>query len=88
MYFLRFLAFIMLVYLSYKVFIAIRQLQLTKIKNYRFPSSAVSGEDLVEDPVCHTYIPLSQAYRKEISGNTQYFCNKRCCDKYEAEKTM
>jgi len=83
MYSLRFLVFIILIYLLYKLFKAIRQLKLAKIRNYHFPSTTVSGEDLVEDPVCRTYIPLSQAYRKEISGNTQYFCSKRCSDKYE-----
>ena len=88
MYFLRFLIFTILIYLLYKLFKVTRQLKLAKIKNYHFPSSTASGEDLVEDPVCHTYIPLTQAYRKEISGNTQCFCSKRCCDKYESEKNM
>ena len=88
MYFLRFLIFIILIYLLYKLFKVIWQLKLAKIKNYRFPSTTASGEDLVEDLACHTYIPLSQAYRKEISGSTQYFCSKRCCDKYESEKNM
>jgi MYM-type Zinc finger with FCS sequence motif. len=88
MYFLRFLVFIILIYLLYKLFKVTRQLKLAKIKNYHFPSSSASGEDLVEDTACHTYIPLSQAYRKEISGNTHYFCSKRCCEKYELEKNM
>ncbi len=86
MYFLRFLVFIILFYLVYKLFKAIRQLKLAEIRNYHFPTSTSSGEDLVEDLACHTYIPLSQAYRKQIAGNTRYFCSKRCCDKYESEK--
>lgn len=88
MYFLRFLIFIIFIYLLYNLFKAIRQSKLAKIKNHHFPSSMASGEDLVEDPACHTYIPLSQAYRKEISGNTQYFCSRQCCAKYESKKNM
>lgn len=86
MYFLRFLVFIILIYLLYKLFTAVQQLKLEKNKNFRFSTSASSGEDLVEDPACHTYIPLSQAYRKQIAGNIRYFCSKQCCDKYESEK--
>ncbi|MGZ3753460.1 MAG: hypothetical protein ACXVAU_19400 [Mucilaginibacter sp.] len=86
--FIRFLVFIILIYLLYKIFKIIRQLKLTKVNNYQFKPSPAGGEDLVEDIACHTYIPLSQAYRKEISGNTHYFCSKRCCEKYELEKNM
>ena len=86
--FIRFLVFIILIYLLYKIFKTIRKLKLAKVNNYQFKSSPVRGEDLVEDTACHTYIPLSQAYRKEISGNTHYFCSKRCCEKYELEKNM
>ena len=46
----------------------------------------LSGEDLVEDPVCHTYVPLSQAIKKEISGKNYYFCSKQCSEKYLSEK--
>jgi YHS domain-containing protein len=85
---IRFLVFIILIYLLYKIFKTIRQLRLAKVNNYRFKSSSARGEDLVEDPACHTYIPLSQAYRKEMSGSTYYFCSKRCCEKYELKKNI
>jgi YHS domain-containing protein len=41
-----------------------------------------SGEELVEDPLCHTYVPLSQAFRTEIDGETLYFCSQKCLDQY------
>ena len=41
---------------------------LAKKENYQFKASPDGGEDLVEDPVCHTYVPMSQAVKKEISG--------------------
>jgi YHS domain-containing protein len=44
------------------------------------------GEDLVEDPHCHTYVPVSQAYRKEIGGKSYYFCSKECYETYVSEK--
>jgi YHS domain-containing protein len=48
----------------------------------QYQSSSSRGEDLVEDPFCHTYIPVSQAYKKEISGKAYCFCSKECCDSY------
>ncbi|HPK53840.1 MAG TPA: hypothetical protein PK114_05220 [Smithellaceae bacterium] len=36
----------------------------------------------MEDPFCHTYIPVSQALKKEIAGKDFYFCSNDCCQKY------
>jgi YHS domain-containing protein len=41
-----------------------------------------AGEELVEDPLCHTYVPLSQAFRTEIDGKTVYFCSQKCLEQY------
>jgi YHS domain-containing protein len=47
----------------------------------------VTGEDLVEDPVCHTYVPVTHARKVEIEGKTVYFCSERCLKQYKLEKT-
>ena len=82
----RFFVFIILIYLLYKVIKTVGKLKPAKNENYQFKASSVGGEDLVEDPVCHTYVPLSQAFKKEISGNDYYFCSKQCSEKYESGK--
>jgi YHS domain-containing protein len=40
---------------------------------------------LVEDPVCHTLIPKSQAIRCRKNGKTYYFCSEKCCDTFTRE---
>jgi len=47
----------------------------------------VKGVDLVEDPVCHTYIPLNSVYGKvaEKNGKTVYFCSQKCFEKYRSD---
>ena len=75
-----------MIYLLYKVIETVRKLKSVKNEIHQFKSSATAGEDLVEDPVCHTYVPLSQAVKKEISGNDYYFCSKQCSEKYELGK--
>lgn len=44
------------------------------------------GEDLVEDPCCHAYVPVSHAHRISIEGKTVYFCSQKCLEAYKKEK--
>lgn len=82
----RFFVFIILFYLLYKIIKTIGRPKPENGENYQFKSSSAGGEDLIEDPVCHTYVPMSQAYKKEISGKNYYFCSQQCSDKYVMEK--
>ncbi len=40
------------------------------------------GEELVEDPQCHAYVPMSQAVVTEINGKKIYFCSRKCLERY------
>lgn len=40
---------------------------------------------LVEDPVCHTYIPQQGAESLTVSGTTHYFCSPECRKKFQSE---
>jgi YHS domain-containing protein len=42
-------------------------------------------EDLVEDPVCHTYLPASEARTARFGGRDLYFCSEECLEKYRNE---
>ncbi len=44
-----------------------------------------AGEDLVEDPICHTYVPIGAASRTQIDGKTVYFCSPKCLEQYKIE---
>jgi len=44
------------------------------------------GEDLVEDPQCHTYVPMTHARKVDIEGKTVYFCSEKCLAQYKAER--
>lgn len=55
----------------------------------KFSGSDTKGKDeariqdvLVEDPVCHTLVPKSQAVRLRKNGQTYYFCSEKCCDSF------
>jgi YHS domain-containing protein len=72
---------IILLYLFYR---------LTKTwKRVSAPTKAkplVTGEELVEDPFCHTYVPVTHARRVEIEGKTVFFCSEKCLKQYKLEK--
>jgi YHS domain-containing protein len=44
------------------------------------------GEDMVEDPYCHVYIPVSESYAATIDGRTRHFCSRECYEKFISEK--
>lgn len=82
----RFLIFIILVYLLYKTLNAVKKINPEQKERSPYQTKSSGGEELIKDPVCHTYVPVSQAYQREISGKIFYFCSKQCSDRYEKEK--
>jgi YHS domain-containing protein len=47
---------------------------------------AANEDLLLEDPVCHTYVPQSSAIKLEKNGKTYYFCSQKCCDAFKKEQ--
>ncbi|HXG16918.1 MAG TPA: hypothetical protein VNK50_11755 [Calidithermus sp.] len=42
------------------------------------------GDELVKDPVCHTYVVRSRAVVQEAGGAPVYFCSVACARRYAA----
>jgi uncharacterized protein len=40
------------------------------------------GEEMVRDPQCGVYLPLSSALKRRVRGEAAYFCSKECEEKY------
>lgn len=83
---IRLIVSILIIYILYKIIKSIGKIKSGKGENLQFERKSARGEDLVEDPVCHTYLPVSQAYKREIDGKVFYFCSEKCADKYILEK--
>ena len=80
---LRLIIAVVIVYLIYRL-VKTSLLPLGK-KSEKFPRrpASIEGEDMVKDPYCNTYIPLSDAYKASVNGETLYFCSKECFEKYK-----
>ena len=46
----------------------------------------VAQDTLVEDPVCHSYVPKRQAIQAVKDGETYYFCSDKCCKTFLEEQ--
>jgi YHS domain-containing protein len=52
----------------------------------RRTSVPASHDVLVEDPVCHTYIPKGQAIVYKSRDEIHYFCSEKCRQTFVSEK--
>jgi hypothetical protein len=75
---LRFLFFLLLVYLFLKLYFSLRKPPRTP----RPRGDAGRGEEMVQDPQCRSYLPKSEAM---LRGD-HYFCSERCASLYLAER--
>lgn len=41
------------------------------------------GEEMVEDPQCGTFLPISDAVSAHVNGRKHYFCSKKCLKEYK-----
>jgi YHS domain-containing protein len=74
---LRLLIGIIVIYLLYKLCRGWKALG-----GARGEKRPVLGEELVEDPFCHTYVPISHACKTVVGGKTLYFCSQACMEAY------
>lgn len=50
------------------------------------PQQVAPQDTLVEDPVCHSYVPKRQAIQAVKEGETYYFCSDECCQTFLEEQ--
>ena len=43
-------------------------------------------DEMVQDPVCQTYVRLRDAQRRTIDGREYSFYSKECADKFESQR--
>lgn len=42
-------------------------------------------DEMVQDPLCKTYVPFREAVRRVVNGRELFFCSKECADRFESE---
>jgi len=85
---IRLFVLFLVIYFLYKVFKGFFLSSDIKAGNPSLGESAGKGEDLVEDPYCHRYLPMSQAYRTSLDGADVFFCSRECSEQYRSQKDL
>ena len=44
-------------------------------------------DQMIEDPVCHTFVPKRIAFVEKIGGQTYCFCSKECAVAFQHQQT-
>jgi YHS domain-containing protein len=68
------------------VYYALKTLFRSAVKSYHEEDqkrTRIMGEDMVQDPECHTYVPKGRAVTRHIGGRLRYFCSEACANQYE-----
>jgi len=82
---IRIVFFIGLLYILYRLVTSPRKISKTDQPDIGRPN--LPPQDiLVEDPICHTYIPKQQAFVLEQGEKILYFCSKACRDTFIAKQ--
>lgn len=82
--FVRLILILAILYIAYRMGRYIFQLSDEGIQKNR---REITGEDLVKDPQCGTYVPKSSSIKATIGGEDHFFCSEDCRNKYrEANK--
>ncbi len=85
---MNFIRIIFLLILSYLVSYLYRK--LWKDKNKVFSGTKTNNniipEEMMQDPICKTYVPKSQAITYSEKKEMIYFCSEECKGKYKEEK--
>lgn len=54
-------------------------------KGYGKGQALVRKDEMVQDPVCRTYVPRGIAVEETIRGQAYYFCSKECAETYQKQ---
>jgi YHS domain-containing protein len=73
---------LILLFLAYLVYRLIRKHLVSAQGPPKSPDGAAVDE-MVQDPLCKTYVPLRSARRKVIQGREYFFCSNKCAEEFQ-----
>ncbi len=81
---IRGLLFLLIIFLIYS---ALKIVVRSAVKGYREDEKGrgrqLMGNEMVQDPECHTYVVKDRAVTRHIQGTLTHFCSDACARRYE-----
>lgn len=75
----RIIYFAVLLYLLYRLVKGF----LKQGKEYQEKAKNGVIDEMVQDPVCKTYIPRREAVKRTFGGKEVFFCSRECANKFK-----
>ena len=79
---MRFIIYAILAYILYRL---LKGVFGTGKELSRGGSNGGVIDEMVQDPLCKTYIPRRESLRRVIGGQEYFFCSSECADKFKPE---
>lgn len=84
---LRLIVLSILFYILYRLIFGGKEKRRKKMNEEKAAQGSLAAHDiLVEDPVCHTYIPKSESVVLKRDKQTWHFCSTGCRESFIKEK--
>jgi uncharacterized protein len=78
---------LVILFMSFVLYLVVKVLiGFTFLSSQRRKRREELGGEMVQDPVCQTYVPKTTAIAKNVSGQTIYFCSQKCADAFFKER--
>jgi YHS domain-containing protein len=71
----------LLIILYFLVRKALREFNKSSLPN----QGSAEADQMIQDPVCRTYIPRRNAVSASIGGQTYYFCSMNCAQTFQKQ---
>jgi uncharacterized protein len=76
---------LILALLGYLLYRSVRRYLRTDQGTLRRHETSEAIDEMVQDPVCKTYVPMREAEKRVIGGKTYYFCSEKCAEEFEEQ---
>jgi YHS domain-containing protein len=77
----RIIIIAVLIYLAYRLVKIVFQ----PTKRFKSQPGGKVIDEMVQDPLCKTYIPRNEAVKRQIRGQAYLFCSEECASKFEKQ---
>jgi YHS domain-containing protein len=81
----RFLLIIGLLVIFY--FLLRRAIREFKLRHFDQAGPVIDHDQMVQDPVCHTFVPRKIAFVEKIGGQTYCFCSRQCATAFAQQQS-
>jgi YHS domain-containing protein len=81
----RFLLILALLTIFY--FLVRRAIREFKQRHLDQEGRSIDQDQMVQDPVCHTFVPRKIAFVERIGGQTYCFCSRQCAAAFAQQQS-